>query len=154
MHQMALIPNRRGHPYYVSLLISIIATYVSGKGMNDIEAAGTIILFFALRCIAPLAITLGIGYLMNRLVDHWEAEEAMEEDVVIETPAPYIIKVDSISQKVPCWITRNCDEEKRSSCPAYLNQSLPCWIARLLYEGAKPASCADCQVYDPELSIS
>ena len=50
--------------------------------MSDIQAAGTIILFFALRCIAPLVVTVGIGYLMNRLVARWEAEEtAVKEQI-------------------------------------------------------------------------
>jgi hypothetical protein len=118
--------------------------------MNEIEAAGTIILFFALRCIVPLAITLGIGYLMNRLVDRWEAEEA---EVVVESAVPSLEKTDSTSRKIPCWIVRNCDEEQRAACPAYLNQSMPCWIARLLHEGVQPSSCPDCPVYDPELAI-
>ena len=124
--------------------------------MNKIDAAGTIILFFALRCIAPLVITLGIGYLMNRLVDRWEAEEAAakEAELGIETVTPSVGKTDSTDRKVPCWVVRNCDPEKRASCPAYLEQSLPCWIARLLYEGSQPASCPDCPVYDPKLAIS
>ena len=128
-------------------------TYIFRVAMNEIDAAGTIILFFALRCLAPLAITLGIGYLMNRLVDRWEAEEAVAETAV-KTAVPSLEKADSPSGKIPCWILRNCDEEKRASCPAYLDQSMPCWMARLLYEGAQPSSCPDCPVYDPELAIN
>jgi hypothetical protein len=124
--------------------------------MSDIQAAGTIVLFFALRCIAPIVITIGIGYLMNRLVARWEAEEAAEKEVVtgIKPATPTVGKAGSTSRKLPCWIVRNCDEGRRANCPAYQNQSLPCWIARLLSEGVQPSSCPDCPVYDPTLATT
>lgn len=124
--------------------------------MNEIQAAGTIFLFFALRCLVPLAITIGIGYLMNRLVARWEAEEAAAKERLAEgQPAmPSVKEAGTTSIKLPCWVVRNCDAEKRAKCPAYQNQSMPCWIARLLAEGVQPSSCPDCPVYDPKLVIS
>ena len=125
--------------------------------MSDLQAAGTIILFFALRCIAPLLITLGIGYLMNRLVARWEAEEkAAELEVVagVKPATPAVGKARTTSPKLPCWIVRNCDAERRANCPAHQNQTLPCWIARLLAEGVQPSTCPDCPVYDPTLAIT
>lgn len=124
--------------------------------MSDIQAAGTIILFFALRCIAPLVIMVGIGYLMNRLVARWEAEEAAEKEVVVgvRPVVPAVKAADSKASSIPCWILRNCDEKQRASCPAHIDQSLPCWIARLVSEGALPDSCPDCQIYDPRLAIN
>lgn len=43
--------------------------------MNPFE--GTLIVggLFALRCVMPVLIVLGIGYLMNRISDHWDAQE-------------------------------------------------------------------------------
>jgi hypothetical protein len=127
-----------------------------GNGMSELQAAGTIILFFVLRCIVPLAITVAIGYLMNRLVDRWEAEEtaAQEGTAGIEPVMPAAKKAASTTRSLPCWIVRNCDEEKRASCPAYLEPSLPCWIARLLSEGKQPDNCPDCPIYDPKLAIN
>ncbi len=124
--------------------------------MSEIRAAGVIVLFFALRCIIPIIITLAIGYLMNRLVDRWEAEEAMAEETVKGAqPVGAITKpAESASSKLPCWLVRNCDPDKRANCPAYLNQSLPCWIARVMAEGRKPNSCPDCPIYDPRLVIN
>ena len=43
--------------------------------MNEISATILLVFLFALRCLLPLVITLAIGYLMNRLVEHWQAEE-------------------------------------------------------------------------------
>ena len=124
--------------------------------MSDTQVAGTVILFFALRCIAPLVITLAIGYLMNRLVDRWEAEETAEEELVagVQPAIPATKAADSTARGIPCWILRNCDAEKRVTCPAHREQSLPCWIARLMSEGTLPASCPDCPIYDPKLAIS
>jgi hypothetical protein len=124
--------------------------------MSEIRAAGVLILFFALRCILPLMITLAIGYLMNRLVDRWEAEEAARQEVdggtQIAVAAAGATRPES--GKLPCWLVRSCDPEKRENCPAYQNPSLPCWIARMLAEGSRPASCPDCPVYDPKLAIN
>lgn len=122
--------------------------------MSEIQTAGTIILFFALRCIVPLLITLAIGYLMNRLVNRWEAEETAEKEVAAGVkPAIAAAKDTDSTSRMPCWIVRKCDAEQRASCPAYRDQSLPCWIARLVYEGVQPSSCPDCPVYDPKLAI-
>lgn len=133
-----------------------MASFIVDSVMSDFQAAGTIVLFFALRCIAPIVITIGIGYLMNRLVARWEAEEAVEKGLVTGTKlaTPAVGKAGSTSRKLPCWIVRSCDSEARANCPAYQNQSLPCWIARLLAEGVQPSSCPDCPVYDPALAFS
>ena len=124
--------------------------------MSDIQAAGTIILFFALRCIVPLAITLGIAFLMNRLVDRWEAEETAEQEVVagVQPAIPAAKAADSTARSIPCWILRTCDEEQRASCPAHAQPSLPCWIARLMSDGTLPDSCPECSIYDPKLAIN
>ena len=123
--------------------------------MSEIKAAGIIILFFAVRCVVPLLITLAIGYLMNRLVDRWEAEAAAsEEDASLKPVVPSPGKAVPTARGIPCWLTRNCDAETRANCPAYLNPSQPCWIARLMAEGARPDSCPDCPVYDPRLAIN
>jgi hypothetical protein len=124
--------------------------------MSEIRAAGAIALFFALRCIVPLMITVAIGYLMNRLVDRWEAEEAAEEAARPETQPilPAAKVADSAAKNLPCWLIRNCDEKKRAGCPAHNEPSLPCWIARLMSEGDLPSSCPDCPIYDPRLVIN
>lgn len=117
--------------------------------MDETEATGVLFLMFALRCIAPLLLTLGIGYLMNRLVDRWEAEDATAEtqddpDPVV-SPAPSV-RLPSIT--VPCWILRNCDNAARADCPACKQPGIPCWLARLRAEGALPAGCPDCPIYE------
>ena len=41
--------------------------------MNGFDATLVMIALFALRCVFPLVLTAGLGYLMNRLVERWEA---------------------------------------------------------------------------------
>ena len=105
--------------------------------MGKAEAAGVMILLFALRCLVPLALTLAIGYLMNRQVARWEAQEAAAAGKRVP-PAP---------QPQPCWEVRNCSAERRKSCPAYLSSGQPCWEVRHAAEGVLPAGCPTCPVF-------
>ncbi len=116
--------------------------------MEETQATGVLFLMFALRCIAPLLLTLGIGYLMNRLVARWESEEAVVEGqdvpVTAVTPGPGI-RLPTIN--VPCWVLRNCDESAQADCAARKQPNIPCWLARLRAEGILPHDCPDCPKY-------
>ena len=120
------------------------------------ESQGTLVLvaLFGLRCIIPLAATMLIGYLMNRLVDRWQAEDAaqLEGEVVAEGVdiEPALKPAFGLSLPVvtlPCWITKKCDPAKRDACPAHKQPGMPCWLARLRAEGMMPADCPDCPIY-------
>ena len=123
--------------------------------MSGFEATLVMVALFALRCVVPLALTAALGYLMNRLVDRWEAEEAAAEALdkkpapvpLMERPAaPERQSVLSLLS-FPCWVTNNCPEAKRRSCPACERDDVPCWQARREAEGALPANCPDCPRY-------
>ena len=119
--------------------------------MNELEATAVMIGLFALRCIAPLLITLGLCYLMNRLVDRWEEAEVSEKaDDPLPLPAPQpsaprTARAPALS--IPCWVFQNCDEARRERCAAYRRQGIPCWQARLLEDGKLPDTCPDCPRY-------
>jgi hypothetical protein len=119
--------------------------------MEETKATGVLFLMFALRCIAPLVLTLGIGYLMNRLVSRWEAEEAEtaaepQDLPVLEPGSTSGARLPTIN--VPCWILRNCDEAAMADCAARKQPSIPCWLARLRAEGSLPEGCPDCPIYE------
>jgi hypothetical protein len=125
--------------------------------MNDLQATFVLVLMFALRCIAPLALTLVIGYLMNRLVDRWEAEEAAERlgSVVTASPRAGGRSRRALSElKLPCWVFRNCDPESRENCPAYQQPGLACWLARKKIEGRLPGDCPGCPLYGPAYAVA
>lgn len=123
--------------------------------MDEFQATGIFILLFALRCVAPLVLTIAVGYAMNRLVDRWEAEEAQTAPAQVVAPIIIPAKPEmpmretavTMLQQLPCWLVRGCDSTKRHACPAYQQQEKPCWMARLQLDGQLPADCPDCPVY-------
>jgi hypothetical protein len=120
--------------------------------MNEFQATAVMLALFALRCVLPLAITVALGYLMNRLVDRWEAEDAKEAGVDMPAQIPPI-PVTAVStpakpaSKMPCWLVKGCNPAQRADCPAFQQRGKPCWVARLQMEGIMPADCPDCPVY-------
>lgn len=117
--------------------------------MNEYQATAALVALFALRCIAPLVITFAIGYLMNRLVDKWQAEDALIE---VDKPAPSPVSMPKTTIKlpavrVPCWILRNCEESQKADCPAAKQPGLPCWLVRLRADGRLPETCPSCPMY-------
>lgn len=125
--------------------------------MNEFQAAAVMIGLFALRCVAPLVLMVAIGYLMNRLVDRWEAQDAVRE-APAAVPLPVMPAEAKPRPSVACWVFRNCDETARGDCAAFKNPVIPCWLARFRADGRLPAACADCPLYTdeapPELAIA
>ncbi|MBK8901545.1 MAG: hypothetical protein IPM53_10205 [Anaerolineaceae bacterium] len=111
--------------------------------MNTTQATLTMVLLFALRCLAPLALMFTIGYAMNWLVDKWEAE-AEKEKVVAVAGGTAVPAANAIS----CWSIVGCSPEERENCPGFQQQQLPCWLARTRAEGDLPEKCITCQVYE------
>lgn len=117
--------------------------------MSEWQATFVMVGLFALRCIVPLLVTVGLGYLMNRLVDRWEAEEETAPQMAPQpqprrAPEPAVV---TAILSVPCWLMNNCSPERRENCPAFQAQSALCWQARERAEGALPTDCADCPRY-------
>lgn len=121
--------------------------------MDELRATGVMILLFALRCVVPLVFTIGLGYLMNRLVDRWEAEEELARQQKPEIGLQPAVTAEEKQSgiKIPCWVLRNCDPEKRENCSAYQQRQFPCWVARIRSDGALPSNCPDCPVYNEAL---
>ena len=134
--------------------------------MNEFEATGVMVLMFALRCIAPFVLLMGVGYFMNRMVDKWEREaqeqQAKERETIPEPESgqvfpekPGIVQPafakPSLEKKpalqVPCWLVKKCDADTRADCPAYQQRGKPCWVARLAVDGVLPGDCPDCPIY-------
>lgn len=134
--------------------------------MNEFEATGVMILLFALRCIAPLLLIMGVGYFMNRMVDKWEQDALEQQAKERETnpepqPGQIFPEKPGIAQpafakpslekkpelQVPCWLVKKCDPATRADCAATQQRGKPCWVARLAVEGVLPAGCPDCPIY-------
>jgi len=100
--------------------------------MNELQATAIMIFFFVLRCMLPLAFTLLIGRLMNKLVSRWQAEEK-----AIPVPA----------MAASCWEIKNCPPAQRSACPAYDQREIPCWQMKSQLTGSLPEPCLTCALY-------
>lgn len=47
----------------------------------------------------------------------------------------------------PCWDAKDCSGAVRSECAAPQHPDQPCWQARFDAEGAIPADCIECDVF-------
>ncbi|MCA9927044.1 MAG: hypothetical protein KC419_01150 [Anaerolineales bacterium] len=115
--------------------------------MNESTATLTMILLFALRCIAPLLLTIFIGWAMNRMVAKWEAEEAVKSvqpEPVLPKPLPSKPNRQSRPSFINCWILRSCES---TDCEAYENTAVTCWQAKLKVSGHLPERCEECPLY-------
>ena len=112
--------------------------------MNASEATFTMVLLFALRCLVPLALMIGIGYAMNWMVDRWEAEAVTEGKLNVGMGEVTAVSAKSTSS---CWSFKQCDPELRKDCPGFTQQIIPCWLARTRAEGTLPEECASCPLY-------
>ena len=48
---------------------------------------------------------------------------------------------------IPCWAIRQCFNEEREKCQAYLSNSYPCWEASEKRTLCKNTNCRECDVY-------
>ena len=48
---------------------------------------------------------------------------------------------------IPCWAIRQCFNEEREKCQAYLSNSYPCWEASEKGTLCKNTNCRECDVY-------
>lgn len=48
---------------------------------------------------------------------------------------------------IPCWAIRQCSNEEREKCQAYLSNSYPCWEASEKGTLCKNTNCRECDVY-------
>jgi hypothetical protein len=85
--------------------------------MNELMATGVFLLLFVLRCVIPFALMMGVGYLMNWLVDRMRQEDE-------KTAQP-----------------------GRTYCASYAQYGNRCWSVRMTNEGALPAACVNCPIY-------
>ncbi len=92
--------------------------------MNEFQATGVLMILFALRCLVPAALIAGVGYLMNRLVDRWNREDAARA------------------------------QARGQYCPAYTRFGDCCWSKRMTAEGALPAVCVNCPIYRQAIKLA
>lgn len=115
-----------------------------GRRMSRVTEVAVIFGLFVLRLGIPLGVTVLISWGLRRLDRKWQSEAETQR---IQAGAPVTAGEPETAPRQPCWLFRNCPEERRLGCPAYSDQRLPCWLARLRAEGRLPALCPDCDLF-------
>ncbi len=89
---------------------------------------------FVLRIGVPLAITLAVGYWLEKKLRAPVTEPTHEIKPVLE-------------QAAHCWEIKGCPPEAFQKCPAFLRQDLPCWLANQVATGVVKTGCSTCGLF-------
>lgn len=123
--------------------------------MGEIQGVLLLVGLLALRFVVPLAITIGLGYLLVRLDERWRAEAAAASDAAGDLarddrpvqPRPTPALSFPAVANAPCWVLRACEPARQAACPATQRPEQPCWLTRMQIEGRLPASCQGCPLF-------
>ena len=100
------------------------------------------LLGLGIRIGIPLALTLGLGYLVRRWL-----QLPSPEAVGNEKSRRVVNWARARNDVLHCWDIRKCPVEIRNACPAYVQPELPCWQAVLEAEGRLRPGCLTCNLY-------
>ncbi len=101
--------------------------------LNDILS---VLGLFVLRIGIPLAITLGIGYWLEKRLRPPVTEPTHNIQPIL-------------GQAQHCWEIKGCAPEAIQKCPAFIRQDLPCWLANQVATGSLKPGCATCGQFKP-----
>ncbi len=97
--------------------------------METLQDILNVLALFVLRIGVPLAITLGVGYWL---------EKKLQAPVTEPTHDIQPVAV------MHCWEVKACPPEQFQKCPAFLRQDLPCWLANQVATGVIKPGCPTC----------
>lgn len=55
--------------------------------------------------------------------------------------------VKKLLELTPCWQIKNCPEDVRKNCTAFVDNSIPCWHHAKMYCAREPSQCEHCEVF-------
>jgi MerR family transcriptional regulator/heat shock protein HspR len=55
--------------------------------------------------------------------------------------------IKTIYSFIPCWSIKDCSNDERINCPAFINHSNPCWSFKHKNNVCSLSVCRDCNVY-------
>ena len=55
--------------------------------------------------------------------------------------------VKKLLELTPCWEIKNCPEDVRSNCTAFVDKSAPCWQQAKVYCAREPSQCESCEIF-------
>ena len=111
--------------------------------MDEFLVTINMVLGILLRIGIPFAITFLLAFFLRRLDTKWRAE-AIEAQ-----PGEALLHQKWLN--TPCWEEKDCVEEQREKCPAYLQTERSCWEVHR-DNGSLNFKCQECE-YRKELMI-
>ena len=106
---------------------------------QDVIDTFAIVFMFALRIGGPIALTLAVGYWMEKKL---APRERAGQPVQAARSAKII--------QIHCWDIKKCQSAQRAQCAAHQHPDLPCWLAlQVSGEKVRP-ECYGCAFYNPE----
>ena len=66
---------------------------------------------------------------------------------LLEKDGLNIAGIRSLLALVPCWALRQCTDEEREKCQAYISETIPCWEASEKGTLCRNTNCRECEVY-------
>lgn len=114
--------------------------------MDGVLTTLAVVGLFILRLGVPIAMVALVGYALRRLDAKWEAEAVAGAEAYRRQSLPEVgIALRPVDQ--PCWVLKNCPEERYTHCAAYQNTGTPCWLARSQADGMLPNACVTCTLF-------
>jgi hypothetical protein len=107
--------------------------------MNEFSVILTLITGFLLRFGIPIGITALLVYALRRLDQKWQRD--------VELAAQSELVQVSLYDQLRCWATKECSQENRDTCPAFLERGRPCWQVYRDVSGEMRDECLDCPVF-------
>ena len=66
---------------------------------------------------------------------------------LLEKDGLNIAGIKTLLALIPCWAIRQCSDEERIKCQAYISETYPCWEASEKGTLCKNTNCRECEVY-------
>lgn len=107
--------------------------------MNEFSVILTLVTGFLLRFGIPIGITALLVYALRRLDQKWQRD--------VELAAQLELVQASFYDQLRCWATKECSQENRDTCPAFLERGRPCWQVYRDVSGEMRDECLDCPVF-------
>ena len=122
--------------------------------MQSVIDAIIIIGMFVLRIGVPLALTIAVGYWLEKKLRPQETSVAQPDVdgrriIPFRNPRTAIGSASGPGQVAgaQCWEAKNCAPAVRSECAAFKQPNLPCWLALQASGGNVREECFACDFY-------
>jgi hypothetical protein len=98
---------------------------------------------FVLRIGAPVAVTLALGYWLEKKL---RPQEEQKNGRIVNIEAARRGRSSKIIQ-LHCWDLHHCESTQRAACAAYQHPDLPCWLALQVAGNKVHEQCFSCALY-------